>query len=79
MRTLVIIALVIALMFTIGWLTWRNNGEQAVITLETKKIQHDTEHVIDQGKELMHNTGESIKHSGQSSTPAPRNMETLNQ
>lgn len=55
MRAILVLTVVVLLMVLGGWLTFAKNGNQASVTLETQKIEHDTERAIDRSKEVLRN------------------------
>jgi len=53
MRAILILVVIALLMVLAGWLTFAKNGNQASVTIETQKIERDTERAIDRGKEVL--------------------------
>lgn len=53
MRAILILVVISLLMVLAGWLTFAKNGNQASVTIETQKIERDTERAIDRGKEVL--------------------------
>lgn len=54
MRAILILIIIGLLMILAGWLTIVKTGDQTSINIETKKIERDTEHAIDRGREALH-------------------------
>lgn len=53
MRALIVIIVVIAALFLIGWLSFSWTGDRASIGVETEAIQEDTGNMVDSARELV--------------------------
>lgn len=60
MRVLIAIAIVLLLMGFFGWVTFRNEGGDATLTIDKQKIKHDTEQVVEDGKELIRDARDAV-------------------
>jgi hypothetical protein len=55
MRVLIGLALLVLLLAVVGWVTFSHNGARTSINLETSQIKHDTNEMVDSGKNLLEN------------------------
>jgi hypothetical protein len=53
MRKLLIAALLIALLFAVGWLSFRYDGRQASVTFDTDEARQDTRELAEKGREAV--------------------------
>jgi hypothetical protein len=53
MRAVLIGIAVILLAVILGWVTFNRSPDKAEISIETKKIKHDAEKVIEKGKAAL--------------------------
>lgn len=53
MRTLVIAVLLVLVLILVGWISFHYNGTRASVTLETERIEQDTERLIHEGREAV--------------------------
>lgn len=60
MRVLIAIAIILLLMGFFGWVTFRNEGGDATLTIDKQKIKHDTEQVVEDGKELIKDARDAV-------------------
>jgi len=61
MRVLLILVLLAIGMFSIGWMTYSKNSQQAAITIQTEKIKEDAERVIEKGKQVSEDAGRKAR------------------
>lgn len=53
MRTLVIAVLLVLVLVLVGWISFQYTGNRASVTLETDRIERDTERMLDEGREAV--------------------------
>ncbi len=53
MRALLIAVLLIALLVLVGWISFHYNGSRAGVTVETERIEADTERLIEEGRDAV--------------------------
>lgn len=58
MRTLIIAVLLVLLLVLVGWISFQYNGSRATVTLETERIEEDTERLVDEGRDAVRNVRE---------------------
>lgn len=78
MRKLLIAALLIALLFAVGWLSFRYDGRQASVSFNADAAREDTRQLAEKGREAVDRAAERGREIVNESTerepaPAPGN------
>jgi hypothetical protein len=71
MRTFIVIAVLVAIAFLAGWLKFYRNGDQAGIEVDGTEIRSDTDHVIQESKELIEKGKEKLDANRPNDTITP--------
>jgi hypothetical protein len=61
MRLILLLAVVAIVLFAIGWLYVRDTGETTEIILDKEEVKSDTETVVEEGRELIEETGGQVE------------------
>jgi hypothetical protein len=70
MRKLIVAALLITLLVVVGWLSFRFDGRQASVNLDTQEIREDTKELIDKGEAAVSTATQRGRELIDDSTPA---------
>jgi hypothetical protein len=68
MKKLVVLLLIVLGLTAIGWLTFNMNDRNPSVEIDTDKVRSDTESILDEGKDLLRDTGEAIRESAEETT-----------
>ncbi|MBX3413951.1 MAG: hypothetical protein KF708_14770 [Pirellulales bacterium] len=68
MRRLLIIILLIAGMFYLGWLSFRNDDGTSTIQLNKDEVKADADKAIEKTKEVLHEGADAVKQAVDSSS-----------
>jgi hypothetical protein len=79
MRTLIFLALVLLVLAMVGWVTFSRNGAKTSINLETGQMKHDTNEMIDSGRELVHKPRPPLENPNARPENAPASQPVINQ
>ena len=60
MRAVIVVIVVVAALFLIGWLSFSWTGDRASVNVETDDIQQDTSNMIDSAGELVESADRQI-------------------
>jgi cytoskeletal protein RodZ len=71
MRGIIILVLAILILVVVGWIRFDRQPDRSSIHLETQEIKEDTQKAIDQGADLLKETGEAIEPTQPSTTASP--------
>jgi hypothetical protein len=61
MRWIVVLAILAAVAFALGWWYVRDTGQSTEIIIDKEEVKGDTEEAVEQGKELLQDTREGIE------------------
>jgi hypothetical protein len=53
MRVLLGLVAIVLLLAVCGWITFSWNGDRASVNVETEKIETDSQHIVDEGRDLI--------------------------
>jgi hypothetical protein len=73
MRGIIVLVLAILILVVIGWIRFDRQPDRSSIHLETQEIREDTQKAIDQGADLLQETGEAIESTQPPTTASPEN------
>jgi hypothetical protein len=59
MRVLIGLVAVVLLLAVCGWITFSWNGNRASVNVETEKIEEDSQHIVDEGRDLIEGVSKS--------------------
>lgn len=71
MRGIIILVLAVLILVVVGWIRFDRQSSRSSIHLETQEIKEDTQKAIDQGAELLQETGDAIESTHPSTTESP--------
>jgi hypothetical protein len=74
MRKLLIAVLLVALLFAIGWLTFRYDGRQASVSFNADAARQDTQELAEKGREAVDRAterGRELVNEAKEREPAP--------
>jgi hypothetical protein len=81
MRKLLIAFVLVALLVTIGWLSFRYDGQQASVNFNAEAARQDTRELAEKGREVIDRAaeeGRELVNEAQSREPAPPRDATSN-
>jgi hypothetical protein len=81
MRKLLIAVLLIALLFAVGWLSFRYDGRQASVSFHADAARQDTRELAEKGREAVDQAaerGRELVNESKSREPAPAQDATSN-
>jgi Tfp pilus assembly protein PilV len=61
MRAILIIAIVVLAMIALGWLSFHGGSDRATMTIETQKMEQDTERAVEKGREAIRDAKQELR------------------
>jgi Flp pilus assembly protein TadB len=61
MRAIIIVAVILLVMVALGWLSFRASQDRATMTIETQKIEQDTEQAVEKGREVWQDARKNLR------------------
>lgn len=60
MRRLLVFVVIVLVLVAVGWVTFTLTADRASVNVETDKIESDTRQLIQEGKQVIEDVGDSI-------------------
>ena len=61
MKALLLTAVIVALLFGLGWMSFASRDGSASVTIDTDKVKDDTSTAVEKGKEIVEEGLEKLK------------------
>ena len=71
MRALLVLAVILLLLFVVGWITVGDSPDRSTINLEKQEIREDTAGMVEQGNEFLDKAREAVTSDAATLDAAP--------
>ena len=75
MKALLLTIAILALLFGLGWLSYRSGDGSASVTIDTDKVKADTSAAVEKGKELVEDGVDKLKSQAEDETVPAKDPE----
>lgn len=63
MRALLVIVVIALVLVFVGWLKFSSPDGNPTLQVDTDKVKHDTQHIVEGTKDVVHEATEDVDHA----------------